>query len=243
MSGTDRWLVVNADDFGQSAGINAGIVAAYERGIVTSTSLLVRWPAAVHAPAWRARAPGLGFGLHVDVCEWALRGDDWVRLYEVVPEGDPSAIEAEVRRQLDRFRELMACDPTHIDSHQHVHRAEPLRAAVLALGADLGVPVRHFTPGITYRGDFYGQTSRGQPRHDDVRADALVRLLVELPPGVTELACHPAADVAGLETMYARERLIELQSLCDARVRRAVAEHGIHLCTFAVAGERARRVG
>ena len=44
-----RFLIVNADDFGQSSGINRGIITAHEKGIVTSASLMVRWPAAVEA--------------------------------------------------------------------------------------------------------------------------------------------------------------------------------------------------
>ena len=39
-------LIVNADDFGLCAGVNQGIIEAHERGIVTSASLMVRYPAA-----------------------------------------------------------------------------------------------------------------------------------------------------------------------------------------------------
>jgi predicted glycoside hydrolase/deacetylase ChbG (UPF0249 family) len=46
---TAKYLIVNADDFGQSAGINRGIIAAHEQGMVTSASLMVRWPAAHEA--------------------------------------------------------------------------------------------------------------------------------------------------------------------------------------------------
>ena len=53
-----RAVIVNADDFGQSAGINRGIVEAHERGIVTSASLMVRWPAAPPLPRMRARIRG-----------------------------------------------------------------------------------------------------------------------------------------------------------------------------------------
>ena len=45
----NKKLIVNADDFGQSPGINKGIIKAREKGIVTSASLLVRYPAAVEA--------------------------------------------------------------------------------------------------------------------------------------------------------------------------------------------------
>ena len=46
-----RSLIVNADDFGQSRGVNRGVIEAHERGIVTSASLMVRWPAAESADA------------------------------------------------------------------------------------------------------------------------------------------------------------------------------------------------
>jgi hypothetical protein len=61
-------LIVNADDFGLSGGVNAGIMAAHEHGIVTSASLMVRWPAARYA----AGHPRMSLGLHLDLGEWAF---------------------------------------------------------------------------------------------------------------------------------------------------------------------------
>ncbi len=46
-----RALIVNADDFGQSFGVNRGIMEAHQRGIVISASPMVRWPAAREAAA------------------------------------------------------------------------------------------------------------------------------------------------------------------------------------------------
>ena len=60
-----RLLIVNADDFGASTGINRGIVEAHENGIVTSASLMVDMPGTSDAVRY-ARAPSkLDLGLHV----------------------------------------------------------------------------------------------------------------------------------------------------------------------------------
>src|SRR5436190_23980393 len=69
LSAMRRAVIVNADDFGQSAGINRGIIEAHERGIVTSASLMVRWPAAPAAAAYACAHRGLSVGLHVDLGE------------------------------------------------------------------------------------------------------------------------------------------------------------------------------
>src|SRR5688572_27225623 len=80
-----RSLVVNADDFGMSAGVNRGIIEAYRNGIVTSASLMVRGPAAAEAAALSRGCPALSVGLHVDLGEWVYREGKWSASYEVVP--------------------------------------------------------------------------------------------------------------------------------------------------------------
>src|SRR5437763_1168331 len=121
----ERCLIVNADDFGQSPGTNQGIMETFERGIVTSASMMVRWPAAAAAAAFSRRHPEFSIGLHVDLGEWTYHDEAWSSVYEVVPLNDPGAVADEVARQLATFRHLMGREPTHIDSHQHVHREEP----------------------------------------------------------------------------------------------------------------------
>src|SRR5260370_32765811 len=98
-----RSLIVNADDFGQSRCVNAGVVRAQERGIVTSASLMVRWPASVQAGSYVRRHPQLSVGLHFDIGEWAYRNDEWVPLYVVVPPDDHRAVADELTRQLASF--------------------------------------------------------------------------------------------------------------------------------------------
>jgi predicted glycoside hydrolase/deacetylase ChbG (UPF0249 family) len=230
MSAT-RILIVNADDFGLSPGVNQGVIQAFEEGIVTSASLMVRWPAAVQAARYSRQHPRLGLGLHLDLGEWAFRGGNWEPLYQVVCGEDGEAVHAEVGRQLATFRDLVGREPDHVDSHQHVHRRGPAAAAVAEAAEALGVPLRHAAPGIRYCGDFYGQTADGVPLPRALIPGRLVAILRGLCPGVTELACHPGL-AEGLDTMYRDERETELQTLCDPRVRAAVEAEGILLRDF-----------
>jgi predicted glycoside hydrolase/deacetylase ChbG (UPF0249 family) len=234
---TERRLIVNADDFGLSPGVNRGVLKAHERGVVTSASVLVRRPhaeAAVHA----ARSfPDLSLGLHLDLGEWVHRDGRWSALYEVVPTADPAAVGEELERQLRAFRSMTGLEPTHIDSHQHVHSGEPARSAVLAIAAELGVPVRGLGS-VRYCGDFYGQTGKGEPFPDGISLDRLLRILTGLEPGVTEVGCHPGAD-ADAGAPYATERAIELAVLCDPGVRQTLSDSGIELVSFHQLEEKA----
>jgi predicted glycoside hydrolase/deacetylase ChbG (UPF0249 family) len=224
-----RVLIVNADDLGRSAGVNEGILRAHEEGIVTSATLMVRWPAAREAAAY---AGELSLGLHLDLGEWEYRDGGWRKRYEVVPLEDPVAVAGEVKDQLERFERLTGRAPTHLDSHQHVHREEPVATALARTGDQLGVPVRGLTEGITYSGAFYGQDTRGEPVPEAITVEGLIETIEELPPGTTELACHPAA-ADDHDSAYGAERLRELETLCDPRVRAAIDRAGIALRSFA----------
>ena len=226
-----HYLIVNADDFGQSHSVNWGIIEAHERGIVTSASLMVRWPAAAEAAVYSRQHPNLSLGLHVDFGEWAYRGDDWVSLYQVVPINDTTAVADEVSRQLTTFRRLVGKDPTHIDSHQHVHLWEPLRTVLTEVARDLTVPLRHCSAEVRYRGDFYGQTAEGIHFPDAISVHWLIKILETLPPGFTELGCHPGLG-NDLDTMYCSERAEEVKVLCDPRVRTSIVAMGIELRSF-----------
>ncbi len=226
-----RRVIINADDFGQSPGINRGIVACHEGGVVTSTSLMVRWPAAIEAAAMARRYPKLSVGLHIDLCEWSKAGGDWRPLYEVVPPGDDVKVRDEVLRQFDVFAQLMGGPPTHIDSHQHVHSKGAAHRVAAEMASRLSVPLRQFHPRIRYEGGFYGQTHKGEPYPDLISVSALTRIIETLPDGITELGCHPALD-RDVEGMYRDEREVEVATLCDTRIREALDANGVVLMSF-----------
>lgn len=222
---TERELIVNADDFGRSELTNAGIIRAFEDGIVTSASLMVGWPAAADAARYAREHHDLSVGLHFDLSEWTYRDDEWVVVYEA--EAPPAD---ELERQLQRFRRLLDRDPTHLDSHQHVHREEPVASLLADAAATLGVPLRERSR-IPYLGDFYGQWGKGEPYPEGITVDSLVSLIERLPPGVTELGCHPGLDVE-LDSSYRFERLAEVLTLCDPLVAYAIDREQVRLRSF-----------
>jgi chitin disaccharide deacetylase len=228
---SERVLIVNADDFGLSRGVNAGIIDAHRNGIVTSASLMVRCPAAAEAVELARAYPNLGIGLHIDLGEWVYRDGQWQAAYRVVDTSDRSAVETEIASQMEQFHRLMGRSPTHLDSHQHVHRHEPARSVVLAWATKLAIPIRHESPRIRYCGNFYGQSGKGEPMPELISPATLQRLVREISDGVTELGCHPGYG-DDLDSTYRTERELEVVALCDVGVRAAIEKAGIRLSSF-----------
>ncbi len=81
--------------------------------------------------------------------------------------------------------------------------SEPVAAIAARLAAELGVPLR--ARGIRYEGGFYGQTGKGEPYPAGIEPGHLVELIEALPPGRTELGCHPGIG-DDTESSYASER-------------------------------------
>jgi predicted glycoside hydrolase/deacetylase ChbG (UPF0249 family) len=232
-----RFLIVNADDFGQSCGVNRGIIQARESGIVTSASLMVRWPAAQQAAQYARVNPAFGMGLHLDLGEWAYRDGEWKPLYEVVPLSDACQAAEEVQRQVAMFQSFVGRAPTHLDGHQHVHLKETVLPTVEQIAGDLRIPVRGRTASVRYCGHFYGQLAHGEPFPEGITFDRILSILDSLPDGYTELGCHPAF-AGDLDTMYAYERETELAVLCHPAMRTAITERGVELCSFAALAGR-----
>lgn len=221
-------LIVNSDDFGFTESVNCGIIEAHEHGLVTSASLMVNRPGAPQAADYARHHDGLDLGLHVELRRWRVRRRPWSSAR--AERGLVSAVTRDVAEQLDRFRRLVGCDPTHLDSHHHRHRIEALRPIFLSVAHELEIPLRQFDPEIRFVGDFYGQAD-GRPSHDAVTPQALVSVLEGLRPGVTELCSHPGYT-EGLKDWYREERALEVRTLCDPSVREAIDRLGITLTTF-----------
>jgi chitin disaccharide deacetylase len=214
-----KYLIVNADDFGASHGINHGIIEAHERGIVTSTSLLVGTPWSEEAAELAKSVPGLSVGLHTDVRHvLGPAADTGQRLYEAL------------QRQLSRFEELINRRPTHLDAHHNVHRDGRALPHFLALAEEYRLPLREHSP-VRYFSKFYGQWG-GETHLEQISPDSLRHMLmIEIGDGITELSCHPGY-VEGYSGSYAAERQTELRTLCDPAIREMLAACGIQLINY-----------
>jgi predicted glycoside hydrolase/deacetylase ChbG (UPF0249 family) len=223
-----RHLIVNADDFGAWAGINRGIVEAHRGGIVTSASLMVDRPAAGEAAELAAANPKLSVGLHFEEPAGGLDAQD------------RDSVVGELERQLARFRELLGTDPTHVDSHHHVHRETCVREVFAEVLSPFGLPIREVAP-ISYIGGFYAQWEWEVTELRYVSVEFLQQILrTELTTEWTELGCHPGHVGDGFRSVYLSEREVELRTLTDPRIRQTIAELGIELCSYADYVRRAR---
>ena len=138
-----KQLIVNADDFGLTTGVNQGILRAFKDGIVTSASLLVTGSAFEEAVALAQQSPELDVGLHLTLVEErAVLGrellptlvDETGRFPDTSGEFFRRAflgrinwdeVEREIAAQIARFQKT-GLRLSHLNSHQHLHMFPPV---------------------------------------------------------------------------------------------------------------------
>jgi hopanoid biosynthesis associated protein HpnK len=132
-------LIVNADDFGLTSGINRAIVELHAAGLVTSTSLMARAGATEEAIELARATPSLGVGCHVVLVDGApvLPPEKILSLVDARTGEFPrtlgsfllrlftgriraAEIEAEAAAQIARLQRG-GVHLTHIDTHKHAH--------------------------------------------------------------------------------------------------------------------------
>jgi predicted glycoside hydrolase/deacetylase ChbG (UPF0249 family) len=251
-AGTVKRLIVNADDFGRTPGVNAGVLEAHLRGIVTSATTMVLEPAAASGIREAGeRAPGLSLGLHFaltgggppasaprDVPHLAP-GGVFRRHREELPETLPAEeIAVELSAQIAVFERVAGRAPTHLDSHHHVALHPSVGPVFAAEAGKRSLPVRAASE------DARRALRAAGVRTPDCFVDAfyaagatletLARILEELADGTTELMCHPGRPDAALRagSSYADEREREIGVLCDPALPAILERRGIRLIAF-----------
>ena len=151
-----RRLIVTADDFGLTRGVNAAVVLAHREGIVTAASLMTTGPAFESAVALAKTNPGLDVGLHFNLTEGRPASDPMDVPSLATPDGFrynhplglAIAIVQERVRVADLEREIPSqCERmlnsglriSHVDGHKHVHVIPVVRRLLGTVLPDYGV--------------------------------------------------------------------------------------------------------
>jgi chitin disaccharide deacetylase len=254
-------LVINADDFGFTPEVNAGIIHSHRQGVLTATTLMANGDAFDDAVRLARETPTLDIGCHLVL----IQGDSLLTGRRL-PETARELVVALSRRHIDVHEELRAqvkkilltgLRPTHLDSHKHTHALPNVFRAVVRIGHEFGIPyVRlpfdamfpfarvplrlarrqycRWTEGfnVLMTDHFTGFRLTGS-----LTEKTLAAAICSLREGLTEFMCHPGfVGPALLEarTRLKESRLRELEALTSPRIRQIIAAQGVQLENFSV---------
>ena len=148
-------LIINADDFGLTRGVNRAIVEAHERGVVTSATLMASGSEFDEAVALARRLPRLSVGCHVDLIQLApvsppsqlptlVRGDHFrpgfARFARAALRNRLSAQEigSEAGAQMGKLQSA-GIALTHFDTHKHTHLFPRVLRPLLQAAKERGI--------------------------------------------------------------------------------------------------------
>src|ERR1700704_2473705 len=153
-----RRLIVNADDFGFTSGVNRAIVEAHSRGIVTSATLMANGTAFAEAAQLATTVPGMSVGCHVVLIDGRpVLGANQVSTLtnggsaRIFPDGlktfaaraiagrlNAEEIEAEATAQVRKIQ-AAGIPISHVDTHKHTHLFPSVLRPLLRAASACGV--------------------------------------------------------------------------------------------------------
>lgn len=151
-----RRLIIAADDFGMSAGVNAGILRAHRDGVLTETSLMVNGAAFDDAVARAQATPSLSVGLHLMLVQGRCSAPPreipilvdadgrfgnapiWAGMRYFFTPGVRRQLRREITAQLDKFV-ATGLPLSHIDGHVTIHMHPVVIEILCDIAARYGV--------------------------------------------------------------------------------------------------------
>lgn len=164
----DKYLIINADDFGMCHSANLAVFDLFKKGGITSSTIMTPCSWAREAGVWAAAHPEYAVGVHLTfTSEWgnyrwgpvahnnteSLRDSEDFMYHEsdeFEKNSDVDEVAAEIRAQIERFRSF-GVEPSHLDNHMgSLYGIETGRFELLNTTLDIagenGLPFRF--PGV-----------------------------------------------------------------------------------------------
>src|SRR3989454_7060245 len=257
-----RLLIINADDFGRAHACNEGILRSLKEGVVSSTTLMVPCPWALHAMQILSDHPAISFGVHLTVISdvplyrWGsltsrekvpslIDEAGFFYSYERIPEFlaqvKLSELEVEFRAQIEAVL-ATSLKPTHLDWHclYNGGRAEIFEVTV-QLAREYGLAVRVFDRSTGEALRRQGLPTNEHDVLDSYRLDTAgksaryAQMLHDLPVGLSEWAVHPGLEDGELLAIHpdgAHRRQTDFNFLISAEAREIIQQEGITLLSY-----------
>jgi predicted glycoside hydrolase/deacetylase ChbG (UPF0249 family) len=240
-----RFLIINADDLGISPEVNRGIFIAYEKRVVTDSSLLIKGPYAQQALEMIKESTSFQVGIHIDLdplLGWKSPGIERLprqKLLEMMNKPDfIKRIKHEVDKQMTDFLDA-GLIPSHIDTHHHVHGFPRIfELLVDAMGRHNIKAIRFSKKGYALLGRedipitaehacwMENTLRKREIRHPHYFFDPISPFsLKEIPAGVSELMVHPSMGGD-------KWRQRDFEMLMDPLFLSTVQDEGIQLISF-----------
>ena len=256
----NKQLIVTADDFGLTDGVNRAVVHGHLHGVLTSASLMVNTPAFESAVELARQNPSLDIGLHLNLTNkpfgLALRAN---RLH----------LEREIRSQIEKVLGT-GLQITHLDGHKHVHIIPAVLKIIRMVAPEYGIramrtmnvrttrlmPLLRRNPNsrpailqqyifatgarLAWKRSlpnamagpdrFYGIAETGF-----LDLEAFGSIIEGLAPGAHEVMCHPGYlddDLHKTPTRLLEQRERELKILTSQKIRQLIKNSGIELISY-----------
>jgi predicted glycoside hydrolase/deacetylase ChbG (UPF0249 family) len=259
-----KLLILNADDLAVSHSEDDASFAALERKDISSATVMVPCPWFTEVAAYAKAHPDADLGLHLTLTsEWktyrwapvaprdqvpSLIGPDgnfYSTADEVVKHAKVNEVEIEVRAQIERATS-MGLQPTHLDAHMHtLYKSPEFFGVLLKVSHEYKLPIRMGRNVAPFK-DVYDLAPASDPRLGGVYSpledvpdsgwtDYYVKLIKNLPSGVTEVFVHLAHDDAESQAIMVGHvgwgsawRARELSTISGPEIRKAIkANHVI----------------
>jgi predicted glycoside hydrolase/deacetylase ChbG (UPF0249 family) len=252
-------LIINADDFGFTKDVNAGILNAHRDGVLTSATLMANGDAFGDAVRLSREAPTLDVGCHLVLVQGRslLTGQPF-------PDKPRQLLALLALRRLDIYAELRAqieallragIRPSHLDSHKHTHIVPGVFRQVVRLAHEFSIPyvrlpLDRSVPFARWpcalASSYYRRLARtfkvrmtdhflGFRLTGSLNEQTMAAALLTIEDGLTEFMCHPGrlgSELSGAQTRLKQSRVQELEALTSPRIRKLIAAREIQLTRF-----------